>query len=520
LKPILFIIIVLFSITGNALCDNHAFDLSGYVYDDTKVIICSNNKRISMHLKKNNKQYFMIDGKVEGPYDSIRNGYSFSKDGKHYAYIVEDKNKFFVVRDGKTQEEYDDIRTKLSIFTQNNSLLYLARKNGGLFRKNRWYIVKDGKEISQYKYKEVGWIISNLNQDNFSFVAFKKKRVNLFKKKYRYSVISDGKEGPLYDYISFFSFNYYNNRIHYIGMSDKKYYYINGDDISEPYDLIESFLPHHVFPNPLNPPVYMGIKGKFVYLLSENREIKLCTKNNFSEYSDYISGILTYFERIIYHKKSKSFAFKKRIKDKSTYVVNSMENTYYRDVSDFVFSADGENSAYFARMSDNSRTVILNNKQKNERYHDIRSNTLKFAPDNRRIAFIAYNENDKMFMYLDNMKSRAYDYIYDTYCFSPDSRNIMYVVAENDKDFVVIDNMECKKYDYIDHYSLTFSEDSKHYAFVAKNKDQYFVIIDGVQSKESYDSVYKVFFDDKSNVNYFCRKGRMVYLMNNTNDNN
>jgi Tol biopolymer transport system component len=111
-----------------------------------------------------------------------------------------------------------------------------------------------------------------------------------------------------------------------------------------------------------------------------------------------------------------------------------------------------------------------------------------FSPDSKRVSYLAQEGyNDKWIVVVDGQEQKPYDDIGGlTLLFSPNSKQVAYVVAVGSKQCVVVDGEEHKLYDWIG--DLTFSPDSRRLAYWAGSKGRRLVVVDGEEGKR-YDGV-------------------------------
>jgi hypothetical protein len=97
----------------------------------------SDSQRVAYAARVGAKQLVVVDGKEERHYDSILEGtLIFSPDSQRVAYAVQERTKRFVVVDGRRDKHYDAIVTiggGRMIFDPANNLCYLARKGSAIY---------------------------------------------------------------------------------------------------------------------------------------------------------------------------------------------------------------------------------------------------------------------------------------------------------------------------------------------------------------------------------------------------
>ena len=96
--------------------------------------------------KEGFKQYVMVDGNKEGPYETVVEGtLKFSDDGNKIVFKVEKQDEFFIVCNGKEGKRYGDVLQITTVFSPDNQRLAYAVENN-----SKRMVVIDDKESVPY----------------------------------------------------------------------------------------------------------------------------------------------------------------------------------------------------------------------------------------------------------------------------------------------------------------------------------------------------------------------------------
>jgi hypothetical protein len=99
--------------------------------------ISPNSQRVAYAARVGTKQFVVVDGNEEKPYDAIMpDTLRFSPDSQRVAYAARVGTKRFVVVDGRRDKQYDAIVTIGGVrisFDLANNLRYLARKGAAIY---------------------------------------------------------------------------------------------------------------------------------------------------------------------------------------------------------------------------------------------------------------------------------------------------------------------------------------------------------------------------------------------------
>jgi Tol biopolymer transport system component len=229
-------------------------------------------------------------------------------------------------------------------------------------------------------------------------------------------------------------------------------------------------------------------------------------------------------ETPIFSQDGHHIAYEAKKDNKWLVVRDSQEGQNYDSIDSLTFSPDGNRIAYKARKINGyikifySKTPVPNylhfvviDNQEGPKYHRIED--LRFSPDGKHLAYVAYRDYDHSIIVVDGEEKGSWydDILY--YIFSPDGKRIAYYARKDNNMLLVVDGQESQKYFYdtsiLEDCKFNFSPDSKHLAYIA-NRDLFHsvLIVDGQEKGLEYDSVYDfTFSSDGKRMAYAGRKG-------------
>ena len=166
---------------------------------------------------------------------------------------------------------------------------------------------------------------------------------------------------------------------------------------------------------------------------------------------------------------------------------------------DPVFSPDSQRKAINVTRAGKERWLIDN--QAGPEYDGV--GRLSFSPDSRRTAYTG-RRDDRWYLVLDGVESRAYEAIDDCVRFSPDSRHLWWLAKRQGKYRLLRDLDEQEpEYDWAGH-ALAISPDSRHVAFTAARGPMDasvhgLIVVDGREGP-AYGPINKLAFDGNRTV--------------------
>jgi len=211
-------------------------------------------------------------------------------------------------------------------------------------------------------------------------------------------------------------------------------------------------------------------------------------------------------------------------------VLGDQPQNRYSRVGEPVFSPDSKKVAYVALLTDQKRTVVVNN-QPAKTWDEIFDGLLVWSPDSGRLAYgvrqgdqwfvvagdqqygpysylgsatglvwsadgrLAFSvlEGKQWTLLVDGQKQKTYDNLAQV-VFSPDGKRLAYMAQTGQKWRVVLDGQEQTAFDALGEGTLLFSPNGKHLAYTARTGARWCVVVNGVVPKDSYDGVGQMLF--------------------------
>jgi hypothetical protein len=379
-------------------------------------------------------------------------GFGFSADGKRYAY--DRSNEIFTteyVVDGKVTQYKTGTRNLWTFSPDGKSFLYA---------------VCSGFVYPNYKTGESFLVLNEKKLDyqggcapNFKFSPDSSKLAYATGDKDGLFVVENGTKGKSYPTTSGSSTIgtlYYSpdsKNLAYTVSLDKVGSYLvkNGVEIKSYPDFSALFGSFMVFsPN----------SSKLAYVLNSKEGQQLII-------NDHSDLVFSRVESPIFSPDSKHYAYmgltlnngnsgKKDLILDGNKLTSTTDNSEVTMLSSF-FSPNSQNYAYFITQFDpkalfgdfhnTSNTLVVNQNKYPAYIYGSPStgfliNYLGFSPNNKVLAYVGSNSQNKKFIVLNNNKGKEYDEIYQySIAFSPDSKSIMYGARINRNIYWVVDSI-------------------------------------------------------------------------------
>ena len=176
----------------------------------------------------------------------------------------------------------------------------------------------------------------------------------------------------------------------------------------------------------------------------------------------------------------------------------------------FSFSPDFRSVAFRAHQ-DNKQTIIINGKKGNL-YDAV--GTPVFTRDGKHFAYSAHNGNN-WFLILDGQeKAIEESSIISGYVFSPDNKNIAFIINDGHKQRINYKGIDGNKFDYINENSINFSSDGVSLAYSAQKDNKHLIVFNGDESTP-YDEVgFPVMSPDGQDIAFWAVGNKKVYVVN------
>ena len=178
----------------------------------------------------------------------------------------------------------------------------------------------------------------------------------------------------------------------------------------------------------------------------------------------------------------------------------------YQIISDSIkFSPDLRVVAYAAYAENGENIVVINNKISSV-YYAIYPGTPVFSPDKNRCAYIAFKNKNQAVVVVDGKSSEIFE-IADNFIFSPDGTRYAFRAKKNNKQFVIIDGVAGPAYDGIlIKNNFLFSPDSKRFFYVAFKNNACVAVVDGKEDTTANNLIGDAIFSpDSAHYTYKAR---------------
>ncbi len=396
----------------------------------------------------------------------VKNSQHASKDGRHFAFVLQKGDRQAPVVDGVVGMEYAGELIALN-FSPNNQRVsyYLLTDN-----KRKWQAVVDG---------QAGPVYDDISDLSFSPDS---KRVGFVGQRAgRLVPVIDGVEGKSYTLgtdedgmpdiaFSWLEFSPDSKRVAcQVEDGHQQVIWWTGSRwVATPTRAAPSFSPdsqHIIYPAKRNDKwvlVKDGVEGP------EYDEIETISEH-FSNDSQRVSYV-------------------GKRGDKWVGVVDGLATPEYDRFYRINFSPDSKRTCYAGHRGDKQFPVVdgVEGKEYDEIEH------ISFSPDSKRVEFPA-KRNGKWVKVIDGVESAEYDSDGFGPTFSPNSKRVAYTGQRGEKQLAVVDGIEGLPYDNVQ--PLVFSPDSKHVAYWAKRGEQWILVIDGAEVKAWDGFVAQPIFD-------------------------
>lgn len=394
----------------------------------------------------------------------------FSKDHKHFAYIVQTnqdhfKSEYYVVWDGKKGKSYRNIVMDLIFSPDGQQLAYVAGDSKG----TKYHVVHNDKESPEYA--SAGGIIFSPDSKKIAYKASTGKGSQV--------IINGVPEPKTYSSIpEKLVFSPDSNKIAYQVIKQefdqelnpqqrKTFVVVNGEEMKNYTNIFGiSFSPDNKL---IFNAASVGKVGSFLVIDGVERE------------PDYGSTP-------VFSPDGKQMAYKALTgvdKDKKTFIViNNKKSELYKEAYIIGFSPDSKHFAYSAFKDDGSYIVVLDDREIEGAYFPyFESNGYAFSPDSNHFAFVSAKEGG-FFINVGGKQQGSYLSYPTNLIFSQDSKTLSYIIPPQPGKpmtngyFVVVGINEGEKYDLIQ--NLTFSNDNKNVIYNAKSKSDLLIVVDKI----------------------------------------
>lgn len=227
--------------------------------------------------------------------------------------------------------------------------------------------------------------------------------------------------------------------------------------------------------------------------ITRNISEKLIAKVDMKKMVDPSFSISQNLRRIAYRIKSGS---KQRV------VIDGREQLLYDSVSSVIFNPDGNSFAYYGR-SGSKWFIIRNGKEVVRTSSQITS--ILFHPRAGSILYIIIERN-KSYLVANGVKSQPYDYISEnSLAFAPDRNKIAFLAQKGTRQMIVYAGKEGTGFNEVGFPILSAA--GNRMGYWARRGENWYVVIDGKESGP-YNAVHElVFSNDGKHSAYHAVKG-------------
>ena len=335
---------------------------------------------------------------------------NFSHDGERVAFCIQKDNKFYAEIDGKKGKIYDSI-TIVEFSPYDKNYFY-----GGM-RGDKWYLVKEGKEITAFDQTtslKKGTGLQYFGEKNPTVRIWTSLAIFFADKADNYFMLcySDNK-GKIFKDGSWLSLEF--KSFYYGGMAlsqDGKNYslalspnekskaiiYIDGV-AGPPFDAIDSAA--YVYPG--NKLVYVGLQGK-----------KMIFMEGLYQKTDSLGGIIkTSHDKhhiALLHKKGYESVSVDDKEEASFPKVHWGFSGMLTSPGSFKWNNDCSAHAYVVDLTTdkNSPKSVIHNGKQLEKFAKIRESSISISDDGKYVAYVA-NENSKWFAVVNNSSQMGFE---------------------------------------------------------------------------------------------------------------
>jgi WD40 repeat protein len=392
-------------------------------------------------------------------------GFTFSNDGKHYAYIRRLEDKVVAVRDGQAETPYDRIDEAYFYLTPDASRLIYYAGNGS----NDNVVVVDGKPDPAPTLAPPQ-IAGN---GNFAFIGYKEGK---------YYVIHNGKPSEAYGGAAELLLSPDGERIAYIASTIADAEQFANSNAGPPTSLCLD-----------GKPVHKGITSGRIFSPSGKR-FAFIVQNEGGDRSVVVDGTkgLNYqsVTNLQFSPGAERVAYVAQQGGSCFFVIDDQESDAYQQIDSITFSPDGKRFAYRA-TKDNAVHAVVDGKP-GPAYRRI-EDAMVFSPDGTKFAYVGSAGMMKDYSIIVNeqpISSVSYE-VFGTRAqeitpgllFSPDSKHFIYlghptVINNQSAVAVVVDGKPGPA--GVGFGFPRFSPDGKHFAYTYHNKQKVGAMLDGM----------------------------------------
>lgn len=361
----------------------------------------------------------------------------FSPDGRSVAYTAERDRKHVVVVNNARQPEYDwtdkpvfspdGKKVAYAAVTDINWKRWLDPAVPNFERGGQWWVIDNGQRIGPYDY---AWLVSYSPGGNH--VAFAAMKGN------RWFVVNGGRAGAEYEWVNmpFFSAD---GRVAYSARTGEKAFMVVDTTAGPPFDEVGD-------------PYWSPDSKRLAY--------PALTGNKW--YTVLDTARRGPFDRLrsFWYRNDGTLGFVANRNNKSFVVVGTTEHEAFDDILDFRFSDDGSAMVWDVKKNDSG--FVVSGTQHLGPFKSVTG--IALSPNGSRLAYATFN--GRYVIVLDGKTVQETTDMPIKMEFSPDGRNLVYILVGDEDKCLGINGKESVRFDDVRTY--LFSPDGKKVAFGAR----------------------------------------------------
>ena len=423
--------------------------------------------RLAYIVQEDGQMFAVVDSKSYTKYDII-GSFTFSPDGSHFAYRVQNKNgEQFVVTDEQKGPVFPvGVPPKIGIiFSPDSKNIAYA----GINQNNSHILVKNNKKVASYS----KIIDIQFSPDSQHLAA-------ICQDENMWMVVKDGEKGKPYQRVNNLIFSPDAEHLAYTAQK-------NGEII-----VVKDQKEFDDGKGAINP-IFSPDGSRFAYLAIDGDE----------KCRYIIDGkkgmVIGRPGRLIFSGDSTRVAYGAWIGGKWHLISDGHKGPAFEKILFFSFSPFTSDLVYGGLKEDGQACVVINGEQQKP-YPSVM--VPEFSPHKNTIAYVAATEQKKMVMVVNGEEQKPYPVIgipskekagklvftAKQPFFSPDGKRLAYPVFTEEKEaFMVVDGQEHPRFETVGR--PCFSPDGNHIAYTAYQDGKSLVVIDGIASENRFDGI-------------------------------
>lgn len=187
---------------------------------------------------------------------------------------------------------------------------------------------------------------------------------------------------------------------------------------------------------------------------------------------------------------SQRWTFAARLEGKWHVIDTGKPGPAFDEIRGIFFSKNSKRLSYIGRRGDHWHVVV--DRDVGLPVEAIVYGRTLFSPDSKQVAYVMAT-GSKVFVVLNGEPSAGYDHV-SRFLFSPDSERFAFAATRGKHAFVVIDGKEQASFDGVD--LIAFSSDGKHVAYRARRDGKPVVVADGEIVGEGFEAIENPIYNE------------------------